>query len=682
MGRKGDFSIPEGVEIIDEYAFSQSSLSEVILPDSLTEIKDHAFSKSALAHIEIPSCVEKIGCGAFKDSLLESVILNEGLKEIRTNAFKAENLKEIYLPDSLQECGTEIVCKGTSVSASYPTKGLYALSLEKNVTFRDESTLQRAVRYSEKFNNERYYGGKGRIFVDLTDDNFPELITNHTIYYFDFEKDSWQCDQFFDGDLLLSIEFEDNPDLYICYDKETDTKRYYSAIELCGYRDNIYEYQNCIVIKDNKIVCETYYNDDVKDISELDVIGTFNVTSLLEGYTYDKFEDFVLITSHFADEPYGEIDESKPLLWRNNEEIRSFPYFSSYYDDSVSLTVAGKDILRGEKVEGVSYKGDTLTLDNVDIELDPEHRYAVSCSGLPYLTVNLIGDNKISGENLKSFFNVYDIGITIEGDGTLETPTLRAENLTIKGKAKVTETISLMDSERAFANTLKVIENGEFCSNFILCENISLSDNGKIKTKRAEYIRSLYLKGNSYMEIIMDEDYSNWYSGGRAIDCVQTIEITDNAKLYTENKGCETIFCYPNYAKVKVSGKGILEIKGNPASIGLSLDDSAFGTLVINDEATVKITDAGACVYAQKIIINGGTLECHSAKGGGAVFIDKVVSPYAKFVPGLYINGEIISQSCDNWETAEIESYADAIVSDGKVLEDFSLTVKQKPKES
>lgn len=65
-----------------------------------------------------------------------------------------------------------------------------------------------------------------------------------------------------------------------------------------------------------------------------------------------------------------------------------------------------------------------------------------------------------------------------------------------------------------------------------------------------------------------------------------------------------------------------------------------------------------------------------------AVFIDKVVSPYAEFVPGLYINGEIISQSCDNWETAEIVSHADAIVSDGKVLEDFSLTVKQKPKES
>ncbi len=690
LGRKGSFSVPDGVEIIGQRSFSESVLSEITLSDSIKKIDEFAFSHSAITHITIPSSVEVIEGGAFYESSLETVTLNEGLKEIKTNAFKTKTLKEIHIPDSVEKC-LAFVYDETKVSASFPTEGFSDIKFDSNITFRDETTLQRAVRLSEKMITNKYWyypDGVGRIFVDLSDDNFPELIIAGDLYYFDFEKDGWAwVDSFYwvyDWDAHFDMK---EGDYYICYDKETDTKRYYSPV--IRYENEYADWgiyvsgccQGCLIAKDNKIEFEVYYDDDVKEISELDVTGTLNISSLLENYNIDDYQNYELIVSRFSDEPNEKPDETKPMLWGDNKEISSFPYFSSNYPDDVQLEIDGKDILRGEKVEGVTYEKGVLILDNVNIEVDNAN-YAIAYSGMDELTIKLIGENRINAEISKPVFKKKseEMYVVFEGDGSLESYKIGVEKVVIRENAKVTEILP-EESDVYWSRSLSISGNGEFTGGYIQFNNISLSQNAKMKVKHLEYIENLMLSGNSYMEVIMDENYTNVYSGGRAIDSVETIRIDDNAKLYVENKGCTSVFCYPNLAKVIVSGKGVLEIKGNPENIALSLDGSALGTLTINDEGTVKITDAKVCVFAQDITINGGTLDCHASEGGTAIFIDTAVSPYANFVPGLYINGEIISQSCDNFGMTSVSNYIDAIASEGKTLKDFSVTVKQKEKE-
>lgn len=695
LGRKGSFSVPDGVEIIGQRSFSESVLSEITLSDSIKKIDEFAFSHSAITHITIPSSVEVIEGRAFYESSLETVTLNEGLKEIKTNAFKTKTLKEIYIPDSVEKC-LSFVYDETKVSASFPTEGFSSIKFDRNITFRDETTLQRAVRLSEKkITNGYRYGsdGVGRIFVDLSDDNFPELIIAGELYYFDFEKDGWEwVDSFYwVYDYHNPFDMEEY-DFYICYDKETNTKRYYSPV--IRYENEYADWgiyvsgccQGCLIAKDNKIEFEVYYDDDVKEISELDVTGTLNISSLLENYNIDDYQNYELIVSRFSDEPNEKPDETESMLWGDNKEISSFPYFSSNYPDDVQLEIDGKDILRGEKVEGVTYEKGVLILDNVNIEVDNAN-YAIAYSGMDELAIKLIGENRINAEISKPVFKKgsKEMYVVFEGDGSLETYRLGAENIKIIENAKITETFSgeghYFYSVYYLSTSLNVSGNGEFIGDYIQYDNISLSGNGQIKIRKVEYIENLMLSGDSYMEVIMDENYTNSYSGGTAIDCVEIIRIDDNAKLYVENKGCTSVSCYPNGAKVIVSGKGVLEIKGNPENIALSLDNSTFGTLTINDEGTVKITDAKVCVFAPDITINGGTLDCHASENGTAIFIDTAVSPYANFVPGLYINGEIISQSCDNFGMTSVSNYIDAIASEGKTLKDFSVTVKQKEKE-
>ena len=53
--------IPEGVERVEDYAFSQTDLPEIILPSSLKTIGDSAFSSSTIESMYIPATVERIG---------------------------------------------------------------------------------------------------------------------------------------------------------------------------------------------------------------------------------------------------------------------------------------------------------------------------------------------------------------------------------------------------------------------------------------------------------------------------------------------------------------------------------------------------------------------------------------------------------------------------------------------
>lgn len=82
--------IPEGIELIDEEAFTQcSKLKTVTLPSTLTEIGSNAFSScSSLESVKIPDGVEVIGSNAFNCCYaLKSVTIPGSVKSFGNSAF-------------------------------------------------------------------------------------------------------------------------------------------------------------------------------------------------------------------------------------------------------------------------------------------------------------------------------------------------------------------------------------------------------------------------------------------------------------------------------------------------------------------------------------------------------------------------------------------------------------------
>ena len=67
---RGEYTIPNGVQVISENAFENTRLSHLFLPDSVITIEDDAFSGSMLRSIYIPWSVTSIGERAFEDCKL------------------------------------------------------------------------------------------------------------------------------------------------------------------------------------------------------------------------------------------------------------------------------------------------------------------------------------------------------------------------------------------------------------------------------------------------------------------------------------------------------------------------------------------------------------------------------------------------------------------------------------
>ena len=85
-----EYQIPEGIEIIGDYAFRQcGNLRSVSIPDSVTTIGASAFAYCInLSSAEIPAGVTSIGESAFYDcNQLTSVVLPKGIGTIPAYAF-------------------------------------------------------------------------------------------------------------------------------------------------------------------------------------------------------------------------------------------------------------------------------------------------------------------------------------------------------------------------------------------------------------------------------------------------------------------------------------------------------------------------------------------------------------------------------------------------------------------
>ena len=113
---------------IGSYAFSGSSLKEVVLPSTLTKIGESAFRDTQLTSITIPEGVTEIGFGAFMDSSLKEVVLPSTLTNIGSSAFSGTQLKNVTLPTSVTDIGSRAFGHIDSLSSIAIPKNLSNVS--------------------------------------------------------------------------------------------------------------------------------------------------------------------------------------------------------------------------------------------------------------------------------------------------------------------------------------------------------------------------------------------------------------------------------------------------------------------------------------------------------------------------------------------------------------------------
>ena len=122
--------LPEGLEVVGDWAFQGNDLSTLTIPKSVTKLEERAFwgnenlstvnfeegsklkilgkdslYKCALETIELPDSVEVIGDSALKENPLKSIKLPKNLKEIGDQAFALCSFEEFTIPATVEKIG-------------------------------------------------------------------------------------------------------------------------------------------------------------------------------------------------------------------------------------------------------------------------------------------------------------------------------------------------------------------------------------------------------------------------------------------------------------------------------------------------------------------------------------------------------------------------------------------------
>ena len=87
----GRFTVPDGVQYIDELAFFGTDVTEVRLPEGLKEIRAGAFNKcEELTYVNFPDSIECIAQSAFTNTGLTTVYISESLQPYYADAFDSD----------------------------------------------------------------------------------------------------------------------------------------------------------------------------------------------------------------------------------------------------------------------------------------------------------------------------------------------------------------------------------------------------------------------------------------------------------------------------------------------------------------------------------------------------------------------------------------------------------------
>lgn len=93
--------IPDGVTVIDDSAFCNSSIKKVVFPDTLVRIWDRAFSNSQLEEIVWSNSVNTIWSNAFSGTNLKELIFPESVEHSFWYVDNLPELEKVYIPSGI-----------------------------------------------------------------------------------------------------------------------------------------------------------------------------------------------------------------------------------------------------------------------------------------------------------------------------------------------------------------------------------------------------------------------------------------------------------------------------------------------------------------------------------------------------------------------------------------------------
>lgn len=115
------YTVPDGVEIIGEYAFCGNEwLVHVTLPESVRIIEDDAFADCYnLRRVDMPSTLESLGWGAFAQTYVNTTI-PEGITELPPQAFCSVGMEgTVIIPEGVTDIGYECFAFGYGITDIY-----------------------------------------------------------------------------------------------------------------------------------------------------------------------------------------------------------------------------------------------------------------------------------------------------------------------------------------------------------------------------------------------------------------------------------------------------------------------------------------------------------------------------------------------------------------------------------
>lgn len=86
-GKGGAVAVPDGMEEIGEYAFSDGGITKLILPDSVTVIGTEAFYNNPIRELALGKNLTEIGAYAFSGNVLKEITLPASVVKIGREAF-------------------------------------------------------------------------------------------------------------------------------------------------------------------------------------------------------------------------------------------------------------------------------------------------------------------------------------------------------------------------------------------------------------------------------------------------------------------------------------------------------------------------------------------------------------------------------------------------------------------
>lgn len=98
-------TIPDTVETIGNYSFSNNLLTTLIIPDTITSIGDGSFQRNKIFSLVLPDSLTNIPKFAFAFNKITSLTIPNSITSIDSSAFSSNNLKSIQIPNSVINIG-------------------------------------------------------------------------------------------------------------------------------------------------------------------------------------------------------------------------------------------------------------------------------------------------------------------------------------------------------------------------------------------------------------------------------------------------------------------------------------------------------------------------------------------------------------------------------------------------